>query len=718
MKRLRAVTAAMVLLAAWAVSARAANLLPGSLQSKARSGPGIVLGGPVVLNADSLAFEETTGVAVAEGNVEIGFGNRSIRADRIRYDSKTGEAELTGRVHYKDMGDEFSFDRIVLNIETELGVMYNGTIRISSNNYQISSEKFEKTAARSFRIQKGSLTTCPCDPEPDWKFDVRRSEVTIDGYAVGKDVTFKVRGMPVLWLPWAAFPVKLTRQSGFLMPSFSRNATKGYSFQLPFYWAISRWSDATVTLEHMSLRGLRPEVEYRYVLSPSSEGEVHATAYHDRKTEDDRFRFYGSNKNRNAEGWTSNARWDLASDDSFYTDLVETDILRTGRHVPSRGFVGKGSGENYGALSATWVQDVQNTPDGGTVQRLPEATATFLPRFAGIGGIEAGGELGVTHFYRRAGDRELRGRSYAELSRTFPLHPGVTFTPFLFLDLLGSVPASDGNGTRSGGRVLPGGGGHVEADFRRTFEREGGARLVHLVQSDVSFRYVPSVEQTEIPLTDQWSRIVEQRQLAFSVTQRLLRMDNVTGPYELALLALEWAVEMGDRKPTGSPYLDPLSPFVRSLRDQIDVAAGRVGRQREAASDLYARFLVRPYVPWSLSGETLFDTRDGRFTLAALGAEWKRSKERRAFLEYRISRDLSEDLHGQFEVRPVRVLGLKTDVNYSLQEGRLTEGTATLTVHPRSECWSVGLETSRKTRPDESSYKLLFSLKGIGTLGN
>jgi len=716
--RRRAVAAAVVLLAVWAVSAHAANLLPGSLQSRVRSGSGIVLGGPVVLNADSLAFEEDTGVAIAEGNVEIGFGNRSIRADRIRYDSKTGEAELTGRVHYKDMGDEFSFDRIVLNIETELGVMYNGSIRLSTNNYQIFSEKFEKTGARSFRIQKGSLTTCPCDPEPDWKFDVRRSEVTIDGYAVGKDVTFKVRGMPVFWLPWAAFPVKLTRQSGFLMPSFSHSATKGYSFQLPFYWAISRWSDATVTLEHMSRRGLRPEVEYRYVLNPSSEGEVHATVYHDRKTEDDRFRFYGSNKHRNAEGWTSNARWDLASDDPFYVDLVETDILRTGRHVPSRGFVGRGSGENYGALSATWVQDVQNTPDGGTVQRLPEATATFLPRFAGIGGIEAGGELGVTHFYRRVGDRELRGRSYAELSRTFPLYPAVTFTPFLFLDLLGSVPTSDGNGTRSGGRILPGGGGHVEADFRKTFEREGGARLVHLVQSDVSFRFVPSVDQKEIPLTDQWSRIVEQRQLAFSVTQRLLRVDNVTGPYELASLALEWAVEMGDRKPTGSPYLDPLSPFVRSLRDQIDVAAGRVGRQREAASDLYARFLVRPSVPWSLSGETLFDTRDGRFTLAALGAEWKRSRESRAFLEYRISRDLSEDLHGQFDVRPVRVLGLKTDMNYSLQEGRLTEGTATLTVYPRSECWSVGLETSRKTRPDESSYKLLFSLKGIGTLGN
>ncbi|MBI5575656.1 MAG: LPS-assembly protein LptD [Deltaproteobacteria bacterium] len=727
--RLPAVIAAAVILAALSAPVRAANLLPGVFKSGTKQAAGITLGGPVTLNADSLSYDEDTGIAVAEGNVEIGFGNRSIRADRIRYNSETGDAELVGRVHYKEMGDEFSFDRIELNIGTELGVMYNGSIRLATNNYQIQSEKFEKIGARKFRIRKGTLTTCPCDPEPDWKFEVRRSEVTIDGYAVGKDVTFKIRGKPVLWLPWAAFPVKLTRQSGLLMPNFSHSGSKGYSFQLPFYWAISKWSDATVTLEHMSDRGLRPEVEYRYALTPSAGGEAHFTAHHDRKFDGDRYRVYGKNAYCNGDGWTSNAKWDFVSDDPYYVDLVDEDILRTGRHVASRAFIGRGSGENYGALSASWVQDLQDVPDDNTVQRLPEATAAFLPRPVGFGGIEAGGEIAAVFFYRRAGDRELRGRSYAELNRSFRLHPGVTFTPFLFLDLLGSTPTTDVYGTRSGGRVLPGGGGHVETDFRRTFEREDGKRLVHLVQSDVAFRFVPSVNQTDIPLTDQWARVTEQRQLTFSVTQRLLRLggadnaaqggtDNVTGPYELASLALEWALELGEREPTGSPYLDPLSPFVRSLRDQIDVAAGRIGRQREAASDVFARFQVRPSPPWTLTGETLFDTGRGNFTLAALGAEWKRSADHRASLEYRISRDLAEDLNGQFAVRPVRSLGLKTTMNYSIREARLAEGTATLTVYPRSECWNVGIEAGRKTRPDISSYKLLFSLRGIGTLGN
>jgi len=256
----------------------------------------------------------------------------------------------------------------------------------------------------------------------------------------------------------------------------------------------------------------------------------------------------------------------------------------------------------------------------------------------------------------------------------------------------------------------------MEADFQSNFRGSAGTRLVHAVQTATSFRWIPAVQQKDIPLTDDWSRVGEQQQFTFSVSQRLVRVDNVTGPYELAFFAVEWALDVGERNPTGSPYIDPLPPFVRSLRDQIDLAAGR-SPERQAASDVYARFLLRPAPKWSLSGEVLIDPVDGRVTTAAFGGEWKQSEEKSAFLEYRKSRDLAEDVRGLFAVRPHRILGLKTNLNYSIRNKELTDGTATFTLYPRSDCWSVGLETSRRTKPDESSYKLLFSLKGIGTVG-
>src|SRR5512143_3553659 len=282
-----------LLIAAGVADAFAEARFPLPPALKELSKPGIRLDAPVHMTADTLSYDEDTGIAVAEGNVELVLGTRTMRAERIRYDSTTGEADLSGKVRYKDADEEFSFDRITINLDTETGVLYNGTIRISSNNYLISSGKIEKTGKSSFLIEKGMLTTCPCDHEPDSKFAVHRARVTIDGYATGKDITFRVRGVPVLWLPWGAFPVKMTRQSGLLLPNFSSNRSRGYALQLPYYQVINRWSDVTVTVDAMSRRGYRPEAESRLVLNPESEGELRASLFHDRTDDRSRSRYYG-----------------------------------------------------------------------------------------------------------------------------------------------------------------------------------------------------------------------------------------------------------------------------------------------------------------------------------------------------------------------------------------------------------------------------------------
>jgi LPS-assembly protein len=624
------------------------------------------LGIPVIITADTLSYDENAGIALAEGNVEVGFGSQTVRADRIRYDTKAGEVEFVGHVHYEQEGDEFSFDRIVLNMKTELGLLENGRIRISENNYQITSKRFEKIGKRSFSIRKGELTTCPCDPEPDWKFGINKSTVTIEGYAIARDVTFRIRGIPVLWFPWAAFPVKLKRQSGLLLPSFSHSSSKGYSIQLPYYWAINRWSDATFTLDAMTKRGVRPEAEYRFVLNSASEGAIRASVYQDEERDDTRYRFYGENRFRYSEHLTTNARWDIPSDDQYYVDLVDEDILRTGRHVPSRGYIAwKGSNYSH-ALSVDWVKDLQGIPDDNTVQRLPEYTATVLPRSLGRTGLDARGELQATYFYRRDGNREGRGRGSASLSRAFPLIPSVFFTPYLSLDFLGSVPTSDNTGARNAGRVVPYGGASLGMDVR--------------------------------------------------LYQRLIRVDK-SGPSEVAVLELSWAYELGDREGTGSPYVDPLSPFVRTLRDQIDLAAGREVRKKSHSSDIFARFRIVPGRKWRFSGETLFDPEDGRFTTASITGEWRQSKQKRALVEYRDTRGLAENLHGLLNFRLLRFLGLQTEADYSIENGELTEGSATLTVYPRSECWSVGFGVKKRTRPDETSFRLTFGLTGIGGIG-
>lgn len=725
--RVGRILAGLVLLAVFAAApgtgARAEVSLPlpkglPGLEGLPLPGGGMDLKLPITLEADTLSYDEDTGVALAEGNVVVGFGDRRLRADRIRYDARTGDASLKGHVHYRFEGDEFSFEQIDLNIESQLGVLYDGTIHIRTNNYQIASERFEKTGPRTFVIRKGSLTTCPCDPIPDWKFEIGRSRVTIDEYAVGKDITFRIRNVPVLWLPWAAFPVKLTRQSGLLMPAFGQTKTRGYFFQLPFYWAINRWSDATVTLEAMSLRGYRPEVEYRFVLNPDSEGVLRATGFRDRKTDKEMYRFHGENLFR-LGAWTGNARWDYAHDNTYYRDFVDPDILRTARHVASSAFLSNDGDDDSHALAVRWTKDLQGLPGPDvTVQRLPDYSGTFLPRSLWRTGVDLQGSAGGAWFYRDGGERVLQGQGMLELSRPLALAPSVFFTPYAGVEMLGARTTGKEAGEGSdGGRVLPTGGVLLTSTAWRDFERPGRTNYIHSVTPSFRFRWVPDVDQAEIPLTDSRSRIGARNQVTLSIAQGLHRVVGDGMPVELADLEVEWAYDIGGRKAPESPYVDPLSPYVRALRDQIDLNAGRPGNDR-AASDILARFSVQPRLPVRATGEMLFDPVDGVFTSMGVTGEWRMGRETRAAAGYRVSRDLSEDIRGEFSAHPVRLIALEGVVDYSIRNRQLTEGTATVSLYPRSDCWSVGLKLRRTSNPDDTSFKLVFSLKGIGGVGS
>jgi LPS-assembly protein len=716
LKPLRCLVIAFLLIAGGLADVSAEGRFPIPLPLKELMKPGIGLNGPVHMTADTLSYDEETGVALAEGNVEMAFGTRTMRAERIRYDSATGEADLTGKVRYKDASEEFAFDRITINLDSEKGVLYNGTIRISSSNYQIASQRIEKTGKSSFLIEKGTLTTCPCDPEPDWKFEVRRANVTLDQYAIGKDITFRIRGVPVLWLPWGAFPVKMTRQSGLLMPSFSSNSSRGYTLEVPYYQVINRWSDATVTLDAMSRRGYRPEVEYRFVLNPESVGAVRATYFRDRVEQRNRGRFYGENIFRSGP-FTANASLEVPTDSNYYLDLVDNNALVAARHARSEGFVSATGVHTEHALSIVWNKDLQGDPgEDNTAQRVPEYTMTLLPAGIPVAGIDLSGEISATRFQRNDGYDELRARGFGEVSRAIPLYRSITLVPYLFADALETrFESSPGDGPTDLGRFVPGGGATLSANVRKDVPRKA---FVHTAGISAGYRYVPTVYQDDLPITDRWSRLAPQSQFLFTLSQRLLGVKEGAPPKEFLSFHIEWAYDIGGSETSGSPYVDPLAPYVRTLREQIDTGAGRPPGKNSAPSDIYAKLGLNPIERWWFHGEALFDPVETTFTLGAVGGEYRKDEDHRLLVGYRISGELAEDVHGIFAWRLLRWLRLQMVANYSLRNGYLTDGSVGLSVYPRSECWNLGFTVNRKTQPDDTSVRLIFGLKGIGSAGN
>ncbi len=74
-------------------------------------------------------------------------------------------------------------------------------------------------------------------------------------------------------------------------------------------------------------------------------------------------------------------------------------------------------------------------------------------------------------------------------------------------------------------------------------------------------------------------------------------------------------------------------------------------------------------------------------------------------------------MRGSFAWPLLRWLHVQALLSYSVRNGYLSEGSVGVAVFPRSDCWSVGFNVERKTQPDDTSVKLSFGLKGIGSVG-
>lgn len=223
-----------------------------------------------------------------KGNVQIIFKGQHLTAQRavIYQDRKTFEAE--GQVLFVTPKATIGGNKVIMNYETNVGTIYSGFIQ--SGQILFEGDVIERKGDDEYLAMQSQFTSCTTCP-PAWSFNGQSIEAQIGGYALIKNTFIHFGTVPVLWLPYLIVPLKSERQTGLLTPSMEfygvgqldfRNLTKGknlftrgeFSFAQPFFWAISRSQDATITLQNYSARGTKLLANYRYILDANSSGEL------------------------------------------------------------------------------------------------------------------------------------------------------------------------------------------------------------------------------------------------------------------------------------------------------------------------------------------------------------------------------------------------------------------------------------------------------------
>jgi LPS transport system D len=167
-------------------------------------------------------------------------------------------------------GETASFD-----MNDESGWMEHVDGTFSSSGYSLNAAKMTKGVGPSYHIEDGIFTTCHCGgiEKPSWSIGGTHTNIALNGLGVSRWATLRVKDTPVLVFPILAFPANRDRATGFLFPRFSYSSRRGFQYEQPFFWDISKSMDATIATDIETRARLGLIGEYRYTLGNDFRGE-------------------------------------------------------------------------------------------------------------------------------------------------------------------------------------------------------------------------------------------------------------------------------------------------------------------------------------------------------------------------------------------------------------------------------------------------------------
>lgn len=218
------------------------------------------------------------------GDVAVEFGDYTFLGDTVTYNAATGEAQATGNAVLAGGPRDIyiAASNGTYNLHSHTGKFYRvvGTTgaRFKGKNVTLTSSSplaftgkiVEQTGPDEYVLHHASVTSCEL-PHPKWTFNAATIILRVGNSARVYNTTFRLKGVPIFYLPYAAPPVeRLGRQSGLLLPNIGTSSTKGTIIGDSVYWAINRSADATLGAEFLSKRGWSLQEALRVVPSQKS----------------------------------------------------------------------------------------------------------------------------------------------------------------------------------------------------------------------------------------------------------------------------------------------------------------------------------------------------------------------------------------------------------------------------------------------------------------
>ena len=741
----------------------------GRTQTLQRSG---APGDQINVTADKLSVGESGTQIEATGNVEIERQGTTLKAEQIKVNRTTQDIEAKGNISLDDPEWKIkSADSIRLNLEKETGEIQNGDLFIEQGHISISGRRFEKLGGQTYHIDEGFFTTCLCESGPaPWKFSVEQLDLTPAGLGTVKNGYFYIYDIPVFYLPYGFFPLKTERQTGFLFPKFGHSTKEGFRFQQPFFWAISKSTDTTFAFDFQDRARYGFLNEIRTLFDRDSDFSLQTGYFNERWRDQrsiadptiadpeipiDRWGVMGTHRYDFASNWLSYSDIAVYRDDLFTRELVErfdrsptaqADI-RSSRYASSKFGVFRSWGDSH--LQGEWnfYQDFIQ-PDDSTLHRTPQIS------FWGRKGLEdfplemRWRAEGVNYIRRKGGDGmrlDIRPELLVPLRMSSYLFGSLSVAPRQTLyHLYEAIKSSDRNVSRELVEIR----GNIGTAMGRVFQWNalGLSRVKHVLEPELNYLFVPSTNQSRIPIMDDVDRVRRRNVVTIGVTNRF------SGKSISPLVDLE-----ADR-------IEPLNVAIGgdvrdmgSLRFALTYDIDKERKGGDTLSDLDMNLILTPlnYISFNFDG----GVDPGGWNITQARANVSLSDPRpltRLYLDPDFNRPNSISIGYHYLSRGINgfladnanidcidnpfdpgcpsvvnkttvgnlVLGglyhltdhllMNVNSSYDVRDNRFLNVRAAAKLLSRCECWTLTLGLQRDINPAKTSFNVAVSLLGLG----
>ncbi len=479
------------------------NTAPSPARS---SGEGIPPNGATRITADALDGQ-TNRHHRASGNVIVERGDEILNAEQIDYDQTQGLVSTEGAFTLTRSGSQtVQGENLQYNLNERSGTAHNTRFDAEADGRRLQGSAENLHLHNGKRYSADSVKFNSCRPgDTSWYIQAARLDADNEkGIGVARHAKLVFGGIPILYTPWADFPLNGGRKSGFLAPTLS-GGSDGFSVELPYYFNLAPNYDATLSPKLLTKRGIQFNGEFRY-LQPNYSGSLHLNYLpHDRLSpHSNRYRAIFQHSHRFTEAVSGGIDFTQVSDDDYYRDLHNITDTATSVNLNRSAWLDYKHHLAGGYLDARLlVQKYQTLSDdlgnkNPPYSTLPKLSANWQRHFGNLALSVHGSATRFDSSSKQSGNRFVfyPGLQWDIHNSWGYIRPkiGVHSTHYR-LNRFEDIPS------RSVNRTLP----VMNVESGITLERDSrifGRNYVQTLEPKLFYNYIPSKQQNSLPNFD------------------------------------------------------------------------------------------------------------------------------------------------------------------------------------------------------------------------